>query len=260
MARKSAPDPIEAPPSEPKPTQATPNATATPSYEYLSGIIDVSHWEYDAQHGRIASALLEARDAGVVAVIAKATQGKDGSDASFPAWVDACAKLGLLFGAYHFGSNTEDGDKQADWFFKHVAAAGCDPMRTALMLDFERDPEPSLTMTLEQARAFAERVKEVRGWAPLLYGDTSFLGQIIEPDDAIGMCPLFPAMYGGSMAPGHGPKVPPAWAKRGWTLWQYTDGTYGAMGLPMHTHGFGGIDRSVFKGSLEQLRAAWPRF
>lgn len=232
-------------------------APTIPRPSYCAGVIDVAHWDSDDVHGKLHEALATAKANGIVGVVAKCTQGKDYVDPTWHAWVEACRDLGMLFGAYHFPSNTSSGEQQAEWFLEHVDAAGCDPATTLLMLDFERNPDPHLTMQLDEARAFAEHVHDARAVWPMLYGDVSFHSQIRDPHDALGACPLWPAMYGGSLA--HGPKVPPAWATKSWTFWQYTDGTYCAAGLPRVTPGFGGIDRNVYRGTADQLRAAWPR-
>lgn len=217
------------------------------------GVLDVAKWDYPGTTGDVLKSLALAKADGITGVVAKCTQGKDYVDPTWIKWHAACAAMGLDFGAYHFASNTEPGEDQADWFMKNVDAAGCDPATTALMLDFERNPDHALTMTVPMARAFAKRIKERLGFFPLLYGDQSFLSQIVDPHDPLGACPLWPAVYGGS-----GPRIPLAWAK--WTLWQYTDGKYAASVGPRETPGFSRMDRSVYRGTADELRAAWPRF
>lgn len=220
----------------------------------ITGILDVSHWEYDSLKGKIAPALAKAKAAGIVAVIAKATQGKDYVDPSWPKWSKAIRDAGLLLGAYHFGSNTSAGDAQADWFKFHVTKTNVSLSKTLLVLDFERNPKPSATMTLDGARAFLHRLG-----GGMLYGDSSFLSQITNPDDVLGEFPLWIAAYGPSV-----PKIPRAWrgpARHGYTLFQYTNGVAGPSNLdtwPRLTAGFGRIHRSAFQGTEKELRARWP--
>jgi lysozyme len=49
-------------------------------------------------------------------------------------------------------------------------------------------------------------------------------------------------------------QLPDGWGD--WTLWQYTDGKSGPE--PRAAGTVGNFDRSVFKGTAEELRAAWP--
>jgi lysozyme len=218
----------------------------------ITGILDVSHWEYDRLGGRLAPALQQAKAAGIVAVIAKATQGKDYVDPSWPKWARAITDAGLLLGAYHFGSNTSAGDQQADWFLAALAAAQIDPARTLLALDFENNPKPADTMGLCSARVFLHRTHARTARRPMLYG-SNLLQSFNDPHDVVGEFPLWIAAYGPSV-----PNVPRAWRK--WTLFQYTDGPNGPADQttwPRRTPGFGMIDRSAYAGTAAQLRDVW---
>lgn len=216
-------------------------------------MLDVAHWDAD-DHRDLDACIAQAQADGITAIIAKCTQGKDAVDTAWPRWVAACQRAGVLFGAYHFASNTADGAAEADWFLEHLDRAGLDPAATSRALDFERNPKPNLTMRVAQAEDFAQRVFDRTGVWPLLYGDVSFHSHITDPHTVLAHCPLWVAQYGGTS-----PKVPPAWARQGWTLWQYTDGVYSGGGMPRGTLGFSRMDRSVFKGTSADLRAAWPR-
>jgi len=227
---------------------------------YNTGILDVSHWEFDRLKGKITPALKQARDAGIVAVIAKATQGKDYVDPSWKQWASAILDAGLLLGAYHFGSNLSPGDQQSDWFVQAVKSASVDVSKTLLVLDFETNTKPSQTMTTEQARAFLSRLDAtflhpLNERRPMLYSGSSFLiDQVPDKNDMLGAFPLWIAAYGPTK-----PKIPRAWAD--WSLFQYTDGPIGpadTAAWPRITPGFGGIDRSACKRTAEQLRAEWP--
>lgn len=224
-----------------------------------TGILDVSHWEYDRLGARgIVTALASAKAAGIGVVIAKATQGKDYVDPSWKKWARAVRDAGLLLGAYHFNSNTSPGDDQAEWFLKALddtpETYGRDDM--LLCLDYERNPNPAHTMTQSDARAFVHRIHARTGQRPTVYGDSSFLGQFNRERDVLAEFPLWVAAYGPS-----NPKLPKAWSTAGWTLFQYTNGTSGPGNqttYPRLTPGFGKCDRSAFDGTFEELRAAWP--
>jgi lysozyme len=223
-----------------------------------SCVLDVAHWDADDHHDLGADLAKAMADpvAPAAAVIAKATQGKDAIDHSWLRWVETCKRASVEFGSYHFASNTEPGDQQADWYLTRLAAAGLDMAKTARALDFERNPNPLRTMSLQQAEAFVQHVFDKTGVWPLLYGDVSFHHQITDPRSPLVKCPLWVAMYGGS-----GPPVPPAFkaAGKSWKLWQHTDGKYGANGLPKSTPCFPRMDRSAYKGTVDELKAEWPR-
>jgi lysozyme len=145
-----------------------------------TGILDVSHWEYDRLGARgIRKALTIAKAAGIGLVIAKASQGKDYVDPSFNAWVNAIVDAGLMLGAYHFGSNTAAGAVEADWFLKALSRYRRDernlPDHMMLCLDWEEDPKKaSRTMALDQAREFLNRVESTMGRRAVLYSGSSF--------------------------------------------------------------------------------------
>ena len=63
-------------------------------------IIDVSHWEAPIDFEKVASD-------GIVAVIAKATQGAAGIDESYAKYKRAAAPYKFLWGSYHFGTGSE---------------------------------------------------------------------------------------------------------------------------------------------------------
>lgn len=225
-----------------------------------TGVVDVSHWEYDSLQGRIAAPLAAARSAGVAVVIAKATQGKDYVDPTWRKWARAIVDAGLLLGAYHFNSATSAGDNQADWFLRALEAAGVDVDRTMLCLDYERNPTDP-TMTVPDARAFVHRIHARTGQRPAIYGDSSFLGNRFNlAPDVLGEFPLWVAAYGPTV-----PKIPKAWTgagRHGYTLFQYTNGTQGPAdqaAWPRVTVGLGRVDRSAYNGTESQLRAAWPK-
>jgi lysozyme len=216
----------------------------------ITSVVDLSHWEWSASAGR---RVKEARDAGIAAVIVKATQGKDYVDPTFEKWAPIVLEAGLLLGVYHFGSNTASGDRQADWFLEQVTRVV--PLhRVRLALDFEGNPTPARTMETEQSRSFIHYVRAVVLRWPLLYGSTSFLAEHYPAaDDPLGRCPLWTAAYGPKT-----PKLPRAWSRH--ELFQYTDGKLGPSdqsAYPRITPGLGPVDRSAYQGTLEELRAGW---
>ena len=63
-------------------------------------VIDVSHWEDPIDFKKVAAD-------GIVAVIAKATQGARGIDKTYAAYKEAAAPHKFLWGSYHFGTGSE---------------------------------------------------------------------------------------------------------------------------------------------------------
>jgi hypothetical protein len=64
-------------------------------------VVDLSHHNGEVDLG-------EARDAGIVGIIHKATQGETFADAAYAGNRKKAADAGLLWGAYHFGSGGDD--------------------------------------------------------------------------------------------------------------------------------------------------------
>jgi GH25 family lysozyme M1 (1,4-beta-N-acetylmuramidase) len=202
----------------------------------LNVVVDISHHNGDVD-------LMKAKKAGIVGVIHKATQGMSMLDKMYDRNREKAMSAGLLWGAYHFGTNG-DGSSQADFFLSKVRP---EP-QTLLVLDYE--PNGNSTMTLDQARSFVSHVNQVTGRSPGLYSGALIKEQLgNEPVDPIlSKCFLWIAQYGSQPT-----NIPKTWSK--WTFWQYTDGV---AGPPPHVvDGIGKCDRDQFNGSLEELKAGW---
>jgi lysozyme len=183
-----------------------------------------------------------ARNSGLVGVIHKATQGMKFVDPLYIPNHDQATGLGLLWGAYHFGTGA-DGVEQAEFFIDTVQPDDS----TLLVLDFEANPQgPS--MTLEEARAFVTHVNEVTGTFPGLYAG-HYLKELLgtADDPVLANCWLWLSQYGPT------PVVPHNWSD--WTMWQYTDGAAGPK--PHDITGIGRCDRDTFNGSVDELRTFW---
>ena len=202
-------------------------------------VIDLSHHNETVDFGRIQAD-------GIVGVIHKATQGTAFTDKKYRERRDAALDAGLLWGAYHFGVGA-DGSDQADFFLGTVQP----DKRTLLVLDYEANLTGP-TMTLDQAREFAEHTEAVAGRYPGLYSGHLIKEQLAglpAPDPVLSNCFLWIAQY-------KGPKplnIPATFGT--WTLWQYTDGVAGEE--PHRVDGVGQCDRNKFNGSIAQLRKLW---
>jgi GH25 family lysozyme M1 (1,4-beta-N-acetylmuramidase) len=202
----------------------------------INVVVDLSHHNGNVDLNR-------AKQAGILAVIHKATQGVGMFDTKYEINRQKARAAGLFWGAYHFGTKA-NGAAQADFFLSKANADAA----TLLVLDYE--PNGNLTMTLDQAKAFISRVNEVTGRFPGLYSGSlikqQLAGQAIDP--ILSQCFLWIAQYAPIPT-----NIPPTWPN--WTLWQYTDGV---AGPPPHTvEGIGPCDRDQFNGTVEQLRQLW---
>jgi lysozyme len=118
-----------------------------------NAVIDISH------HNGIIN-LNNAQQADMIGVLQKATQGSSYSDPTYQNHLQQVESLGLLWGAYHFGTG-DDGIAQADFFLGTVQpTAG-----TLLVLDFESNTAGS-TMSLQEARDFVTHIRAVTGIWP----------------------------------------------------------------------------------------------
>ncbi|WKE64262.1 glycoside hydrolase family 25 protein [Gallaecimonas kandeliae] len=204
----------------------------------LNAIIDLSH------HNSISS-FQAAKDAGIFAIIHKATQGATYQDPTFREHREMALAAGLKVGAYHFGT-AGDPIAQAESL---LAVAGKDSL---LVLDFEGNPQ-GRDMSLEEAEHFVSHIQAVTGRYPGFYSGHSIkeaLAQagITSPDQTVlSKCWLWLAQYS------QAPLIPKAWES--WTLWQYTDGAYGPE--PHQVPGIGRCDRDQFNGTQAQLEAFW---
>ena len=107
----------------------------------LPTVIDLSHFSGDVDFVKV-------RNAGIEAVILKATQGIAFIDEKFIPNAHAARQVGLLVGAYHFGTAV-DPNAQANFFLSTI-----EPIReyTPILpvLDLERNPVSQMTPAFAQ--------------------------------------------------------------------------------------------------------------
>ncbi len=200
-------------------------------------VADLSHYSWGACEPDFAKAAA----AGLAGVIAKASQGVTVRDAFYAKGRKAAEKAGLLWGAYHFGTNAS-GKAQADNFL--LAA---DPAENTLIcLDFERNGQASITVSI--ALDFLHAVEKRLGRKPKLYtGGYMFdlFGQ--KPCADLKPYSLWWSRYAEAA------NVHPTWAK--YWLWQYTDGHNGPA--PHDFPGLGACDLNHFDGPRQDLIVSW---
>ena len=195
-------------------------------------VIDISHYENVSQD------FISTANAGIAAVILKATQGTAFIDPTFLGRVAEARAAGLLVGAYHFLDSSNPAEQAAHFLTVAVSEA----MVNWLALDWEPYP-PSQADTMQAATAAAS-IQAATGKWPALYTIRSML---LAPNKTLSNCPLWLAEYGTR------PICPPGFTK--WQLWQHTDGQVGSAVVPVP--GIGPCDRSKFAGTVDQLKAWW---
>jgi lysozyme len=187
------------------------------------------------------------RNAGIVAIIHKATEGARFTDSEYQGRRQRAKDLGFCWGAYHFSSGEEVTGQVEN--FLSFAKPGDDEL---VALDFEpssRGPN----MTLAQAHEFVSLIRNELGRFPVIYGGSMLREALGSQEDALlANCPLWYARYSGTDTPIGIPRQ--VWSD--FTLWQYTDGNLGSQ--PHSVDGIGRCDRNRYPGTKEQLQGAWP--
>ena len=223
---------------------------ATPTPALCTGIVDLHHSD-----GRVD--LDAAKAGGIVALIHKATEGKDWRDPAFAQRMGEAKAAGILRGAYHFASNSADGAAQCDHFLDTVG-----DLAELHVLDFETNHGSAGTMSLANVLAFLDRAWERTGRRVVLYGYLSMLRNVCaaatpEQRAALARHPLWLAAYGPDPLT---VRVPTAWSA--WAMMQYTNGSDGPADRTRYPRTVPGCaraaqDRSAFRGDAEALTLWW---
>lgn len=197
----------------------------------FDGIIDINHND-DIN-------LSAAKSSGIVAVVHKATEGATFQDPLYATRRAEAQQLGLLWGAYHFGT-AADVNQQLQNFTQTAQIAPGD----LVALDYEENSGNQ--MTLQQAEQFVVLFAQQFGYLPLIYG--SNLLTAASNTSPLAACGLWIAAYSDVTQP----TLPPSFSS--YKLWQFTDGT---SPTPLQTAG-STVDRDRYNGTQGQLIAAWP--
>jgi len=173
-------------------------------------LIDLSHWNTPQD-------LSAAKAVGIGAAMIKITQGLGGLDKAYRSHLAFVRAVAMRDGAYHFGTGSNPGDAQAEFFLQALSAAGGIPQ--VLALDLEHNPSgPS--MTLEQAESFVDTIHASHPISTLiLYGGQYLRELAISSQSCLAALPLWLAAYQAS------PSIPAPWTSA--ILHQYTDGNSG---------------------------------
>jgi len=241
-----------APIPQPQRPRATSRTVTVPADFGLDTVIDINHANQVSDFAQLRR--------GVQAVIHKASEGNDWFDPLYARRRQQAEAVGLLWGAYHFGTRQHPGAEQAAAF---LAAAKPGPA-TLLALDLELNERwPANSMQLGQAEDFVATVLWATGRLPLLYVQPAWadgaalrgqsLGGAIGPGSILARCDLWLADYRDQ------PELPLGWAGRGWQLWQYAgDGGHGPFAdSAQRVAGVDRCDRNLFFGDDAALGRWW---
>jgi len=198
--------------------------------------LDLSH-----HNARVtASALADAKKAGVKFISHKATEGTGFTDSQYRARRRLAAAIGIPFGGYHFARpDVSSGREQAARFLAVATPSVGDFLP---MLDLEDQGGLSRAKLTAWVGAFVSEVEKRTGAAPIIY--TPF-----DLDDAFS-CRLWVARYNDAML---SPRIPQPW--KSWDIWQFSNGQ---SGRPDTVPGIGRVDINTLgfepTGSLGRLR------
>ena len=207
---------------------------------------------------------------GVVAVIHEASFPRFERDWRYAERQLQATRAGLLWGAYHFADGT-DPIRQADHFLSVVASSArpvvAGPAQeernrpgVLLVLDFEANHYHGGNMTVSQAVAFAQRIKERTGVYPGIYGSENRLRQMFSGVSGaqravLSNCWLWVANYHAQ------PRGISPWGS--WELWQYCgDGKCGLRprnAFPIGVANMRRAERNIFNGNNVSLQNFWQQ-
>lgn len=201
----------------------------------------------DLSHGDGVESFEQAKSAGLLGVIHKATTGATGRDDQYAPRRTQAHDAGLLWGAYHWGTSAP-AEEQVENFISWAAPDA----NTLVALDLEATLGNQ--MTLDLAKQFCQMLFERLGRRPVIYSGSTLKDDLgASADPFLAQHRLWLAQYG---AP---PKVQKSWED--FWLWQYTDGESGPamcrtipgiLGDTQHR-----IDCNYFPGDASTLTSQW---
>lgn len=203
----------------------------------------------DISHGDGVTSFKEAKTAGVIGIIHKATTGATGRTEFYAERRQQALAAGLLWGAYHWGTSA-DVKAQVDNYLSYAAPDD----QTLMALDFE--PTVGNQMTLQDCIDFCQSIIDQTGRKAVIYSGSLIKENLGDTENAfLGSHKLWLAQYGTN------PAVQKSW-KAFW-LWQYTDGISNAgpdvctrvPGLPGDSYGH--LDCNYFDGDAVRLTNEW---
>ena len=177
--------------------------------------------------------------------IVKATESTNYTNPYLIPDVTGARAAGLLVGVYHFAHPELSATAQADYFARQINGIGGTLLPP--VLDLEQTGGLSSAALISWTSSFLIRVRQDTGRIPMIYSGPYFWSTAMAGSTAFSQYPLWEAHYTSATQP----QSIAGWPS--WTLWQYTDGTFGSPapvpGIPAV------VDRDRFAGTRAQLAA-----
>lgn len=195
-------------------------------------VVDLSH------HNTIPSSLIPAKEAGIIGLIHKLTEGTTYVDSKVVARWELSNEAEMLWGLYHF-VRPGDPKKQAEFMFSKAGSLKVYNEQTLWVLDWE-----DAGVTTSDAVAFLTRLEQLTGREPILYsGHIAKEAQEKKFNSAITLYKLWLCQYTSGT-----PSLPAGFPA--WWLWQYSDqGNIPGIQPPTDVNAYG--------GSPDQLIEDW---
>jgi lysozyme len=175
--------------------------------------------------------------------IVKATESTSYTNPYAMTDVTGARGAGLVVGLYHFADPAVSATAQADYFARQVNGVGGTLLPPAL--DLEVTGGLSSAALITWTNAFLTRLQQDTGRIPMIYTGPYFWSSRMAGSRAFARYPLWEAHWTTAAQP----QQVGGWPT--WTLWQYSNGTYGSPppvpGIPAR------VDRSRFAGTKAQL-------
>lgn len=222
-------------------SKSTPGFQSATSVPYLLGT-DVSSYQHPAGQ---AINWAQVAASGETFTVVKATESTNYTNPYVMTDVLGARSAGLLVGLYHFAHPEFSPTAQADYFARQINGIGGTLLPP--VLDLESNGGLSSSALISWTSNFLTRLRLDTGRVPMIYSGPYFWSTSMAGSTAFSQYPLWEAHYTTAAAP----QYIPGWPT--WSLWQYTDGSYGSPaavpGIPAH------VDRDRFAGTKAQLLA-----
>jgi lysozyme len=198
-------------------------------------VVDLSHYDPASDYDAV-------KNAGIVGVIYKATEGTDWTDDTYVQQQHAAKAAGLKWGAYHFADGSDVDDQVANF----MRFADPDPDEL-FCLDWEDNGGDM--MSPDGVKEWITKVEAALGRPGecVIYSGNTAKEQIDGNDSFFGSRRLWLAQYDTD------PEVQESWPA--YWLWQFTDGDEGPT--PHSISGIGSCDINSYVGPKSQLISEW---
>lgn len=198
----------------------------------------------DLSHHDTADDYVAVKQAGIVGIIFKASEGQTYTDPTYVQQQRAAKAAGLLWGSYHF-ADASSVNGQIDNYMRFA----CPDPDEIFCLDVEDNPTGNGMMSVENCKIWITEVERQlnRPSECLIYSGNTLKENIDGVDQFFGSRRLWLAQYSST----------PTW-QVSWDhpwLHQFTDGQYGPT--PHSIDGVGPCDINSYDGTADQLIAEW---